>query len=120
MCNIVWLSVWFVLCHTHTHFTLCLSVFTLTSSSVSTSKWKCESAVSMYCTHHSLQDLLALVVCAVVGEDGPVHKHQAIEEHPSAEPEQGEHQRAPAAQLQPEPPEQTAPPQWLWPHGPPQ
>lgn len=61
-------------------------------------------------THQSLQDPLALVVGAVVGQDGPVDQDQAVQEHPGAEPEQNEHQGPPTGpHPETQPPEQAEP-----------
>lgn len=61
-------------------------------------------------THQSVQDPLALVVGAVVGQDAPVDQNQAVQEQPGAEPEQSEHQSPPAGpQLETQPPEQAQP-----------
>lgn len=61
-------------------------------------------------THQSLQDPLALVVGAVVGQDAPVDQNQAVQEHPGAEPEKNEHQ-GPPTRPHPEaqPPQQAEP-----------
>lgn len=61
-------------------------------------------------THQSLQDPLALVVGAVVGQDGPVDQNQAVQEHPGTEPEQSEDQGPPAGpHPEAQPPEQAEP-----------
>lgn len=61
-------------------------------------------------THQSLQDPLALVVGAVVRQDGPVDQNQAVQEHPGPEPEQNEHQGPPAGpHPETQPPEQAEP-----------
>lgn len=61
-------------------------------------------------THQSLQDPLALVVGAVVGQDAPVDQNQAVQEQPGAEPEQSEHQGPPTGpEPEAQPPQQAQP-----------
>lgn len=62
-------------------------------------------------TYHPLEDLFALFIRAEVGEDAPVHEGQAVEQRPEHEPEEGEEHGGPPADLQPQPPEEAAPPE---------
>lgn len=57
-------------------------------------------------TYQPLQDPLALVIGAVVGQNPPVHQNQAVQEQPRPKPEQSKEQRPPPGpQPEPKPPE---------------
>ena len=64
----------------------------------------------LWSSYQSVQDPPALVIGAVVREEGPVDQNQAVEEDPGAEPEQGEDQRAPPAESEAQPAQHAAPP----------
>lgn len=72
--------------------------------------FKCKLVNEGWETHQTLQDLLALVVSAVVGHDAPVDQDYAVQEQPGAKPEQGKHQGSTTRpQAKAEPPDQTQP-----------
>lgn len=53
-------------------------------------------------THQAAQDVEALVVSAVVGQQAALHQHQTIEEDPGAKPQQCEEQRPPTGAQPPQ------------------
>lgn len=72
--------------------------------------FKCKLVNEGWETHQTLQDLLALVVSAVVGHDAPVDQDYSVQEQPGAKPEQGKHQGSTTRpQAKAEPPDQTQP-----------